>query len=419
VMGWCREIRDIGKLKFIKLADREGFIQIKAKEGEIPEKLMNKVETLGREYVIAVKGVVKATKEAPGGREIVPVEIRILNTAEKPLPLELETKKTPADLTTRLNARVLDLRKPEIMAIFKIQAKIIEGMQSFLNKNGFIQVYTPSLIGGSSEGGADLFEVKYFDQKAFLRQDPQLHRELLIAAGFDKIYDIGPSWRAEKSHTTHHLCEHRTCAPEIAFIKDETETMKLEENMIVETIRHVLETCEEELKVLKINLSLPKQPFPELRFPEVYDILKNLGMKVKIGEDLNKEDYVKLMEYVEDKYGSEFFFVNRFPFEAKPFYVMRVDEESKLARSVDLVFKGMEMSSGGQREHRYQELMKNLKEKKMNPDGLKWFTDFFKYGIPPMGGFSIGIERFTMKLLNLSNIKEAVLFARDPERLLP
>ena len=418
VMGWCREIRDIGKLKFIKLADREGFIQIKAKEGEIPEKLMNKVETLGREYVIAVKGVVKATKEAPGGREIVPVEIRILNTAEKPLPLELETKKTPADLTTRLNARVLDLRKPEIMAIFKIQAKIIEGMQSFLNKNGFIQVYTPSLIGGSSEGGADLFEVKYFDQKAFLRQDPQLHRELLIAAGFDKIYDIGPSWRAEKSHTTHHLCEHRTCAPEIAFIKDETETMKLEENMIVETIRHVLETCEEELKVLKINLSLPKQPFPELRFPEVYDILKNLGMKVKIGEDLNKEDYVKLMEYVEDKYGSEFFFVNRFPFEAKPFYVMRVDEESKLARSVDLVFKGMEMSSGGQREHRYQELMKNLKEKKMNPDGLKWFTDFFKYGIPPMGGFSIGIERFTMKLLNLSNIKEAVLFARDPERLL-
>jgi len=417
VMGWVRELRDIGKLKFIKLADREGFIQVKAKEGEVFPNIMEKIETVGREDVIAVKGTVKANKEAPRGREIIPIEIKILSTAEKPLPLELETKKTPADLTTRLDARVLDLRKPENLAIFKIQAKIIEGMQNFLNKNGFVQVYTPSLIGGSSEGGSDMFEVPYFGRKAYLRQDPQLHRELLITAGFDKIYDIGPSWRAEKSHTTYHLCEHRTCAPEISFIRDETDTIKLEENLIVETIRHVIKTCEEELKVLKIELALPVQPFPELRFPEIYDILKDL--KIKFGEDLNKEAYVALAEYVGDKYGNEFFFINRFPFAVKPFYVMRVDEEPQWARSVDFVFKGIEMSSGGQREHRYIELIKNIKEKKMRLESLKWFTDFFRYGVPSMGGFSIGIERFTMKLLNIPNIRETTLFPRDPERLFP
>lgn len=419
VMGWVRELRDIGKLKFIKLADREGFVQITAKDGLVKSNIIKKIETVGREDVIAVKGTVKANKEAPNNVEIVPIDIKIINTSESPLPLELETKKTPADLTTRLNARVLDLRKPENLAVFKIQARIIEGMQTFLNKSGFVQVYTPSLIGGSSEGGSDMFEIPYFGKRAYLRQDPQLHRELLIAAGLEKIYDIGPSWRAEKSHTVYHLCEHRTCAPEISFIRDEADTIKLEENLIVATLKHIIETCQEELKTLKIELGLPKQPFPELRFPEIYDILKDLKVKIRVGEDLTKGSEEALAEYIGDEYGGEFFFINRFPFNVKPFYVMRVDEDPKWARSVDFIYKGLELSSGGQREHRYEEIMKNIKEKKLKPENFKWFTDFFKYGVPPMGGFSIGIERFTMKLLNLSNIKEAVLFARDPERLLP
>jgi aspartyl-tRNA synthetase len=419
VMGWVRELRDMGKLKFIKLADREGFVQITAKEGLVKSNTIEKIETLGREDVVAIKGTVKANKEAPNGVEIIPIELKIINVSESPLPLELETKKTPADLTTRLNARVLDLRKPENLAIFKIQAKIIEGMQTFLNKNGFVQVYTPSLIGGSSEGGSDMFEIPYFGKRAYLRQDPQLHRELLIVAGLEKIYDLGPSWRAEKSHTVYHLCEHRTCAPEISFIRDEVDTIRLEENLMIATLKHIIETCQEELKTLKIELGLPKQPFPELRFPEIYDILKDLKVKIRVGEDLTREAEEALTEYVGDKYGNEFFFINRFPFSVKPFYVMRVDEDPKWARSVDFIYKGLELSSGGQREHRYDEIMKNIKEKKLKSENFKWFTDFFKYGVPPMGGFSIGIERFTMKLLNLSNIKEAVLFARDPERLLP
>jgi aspartyl-tRNA synthetase len=419
VMGWVREVRDIGKLKFIKLADREGFIQIKGKEEEILPNLMKKIETLGREFVIAVKGTIKANEEAPNGIEIIPQDIKILSKSESPLPLEIETKKTPALLDTRLNQRVLDLRKPETQAIFKIQSRLVEGMRNFFIKNNFIEVFSPCLMGTASEGGADVFAVPYFDKESFLRQDPQLHRELLIISGFDKVFDLGPNWRAEPSHTTYHLCEHRGCAPEIAFIKDETDTMCLEEQMIVESLKFVEENCKKELELLGKKIIIPKTPFPELRFPEIYDILKELGHKIKVGEDLNREAENLLTGYVRKKHNTDFFFINRFPFAVKPFYVMRVDGEPEFAKSVDLVYKGMEMSSGGQREHRYDNLIKNMKEKNLDLDNLKWFTEFFKYGSPPMGGFCLGIERFTMKLLDLSNIREAVLFARTPERLLP
>jgi aspartyl-tRNA synthetase len=419
VMGFVRELRDIGKLKFIKLADREGFIQITAKEGETISDVIGKIETLGREDVVAVKGTVKKNKEAPGEREIIPIDIRILNVAEKPLPLEMETKKTPALLDTRLDQRPLDLRKPENIAIFKIQSKLVEGMQNFLYKKGFMQVFTPCLMGSSSEGGSDVFVVPYFDKEAFLRQDPQLHRELVIISGFDKIFDLGPNWRAEKSHTTFHLCEHRGLAPEIGFIRDEIDVMKLEEEFIVEGIRFVIENCQKELEILNKKITIPKQPFPELRFPEIYNILRKLGLKIKDGDDLNREAEDLLAGYVKEKYDNDFYFINRFPFSLKPFYVMRVDEEPEYARSVDLIFKGLEMSSGGQREHRHKELIKNIKEKKLNLKNFSWFTDYFKYGAPSVGGFCLGIERFTMKLLNLENIREAVLFTRDTERLLP
>ncbi len=419
LMGWARAVRGGAKISFIQLADREGAVQITAKHGVVKLQIMDKISKITRESVIAVKGIVKDNKEAPRGFEIIPSEIRTIGPAEPKLPLEVETKKTRALLDTRLDNRSLDLRKPENIAIFRIQAKIIEGMQTFLNKNGFTQVYTPSLLGGESEGGAEVFQVPYFGKKAFLRQDPQLHRELLVIAGFDKIYDIGPSWRAEKSHTSYHLCEHRTCAPEISFIRDETDTMRWQEKLFVETMKFVKDHCEKELKLLGVELTVPKTPFPELRFPKIYDILKEMGLKLKEGEDLNREAEELLSKYVKEKYGSDFYFINRFPWAIKPFYVMRVDDDPKYARSVDLIYRGLELSSGGQREHRHEQLLKNMKEKGMKPENLSWFTDAFKFGAPPMGGFSIGIERLTEKLLDISNVREAVLFPRDPDRLVP
>lgn len=416
--GWVHDTRILGGINFVVFRDREGMVQVTAPKEKVSKRVLDIVNKLRQEDVVTIMGKVVKTKIAKVGIEVIPSEIEIISKSTLPLPLD-PRRVTKANLDTRLDWRVLDLRTKESRAIFKIQAKVVEAMEEFLRKEGYLQVFTPCLIGGASEGGADVFPVVYFEKQAFLRQDPQLHRQLVIAAGYDKIFDLGPSWRAEPSHTTKHLCEHRGCAVELGFIKDETDTVRIEEQLVVETLKKVKRECEEELEILKKEIKIPKTPFPELRFPKVYDILKELGKKIPFGEDLNKEAELLLAKYTKEKYKSEFFFINRFPFKIKPFYVMRVDEDPKWARSVDLIFKGIEQSSGGQREHRYEKIVQQIKEKGMNPESFKWFTEPFKYGVPPHGGFNLGVERFLMALLDLGNIREAVLFPRSPERLLP
>lgn len=418
VNGWAEEIRDLGGIKFIKLHTPSGDIQITLPKKKVSKKLFDEVDKITRQSALTVTGKWRKNKEAPGGKEIIPTKIEIISLAETPLPLE-PSEKTPAELETRLDWRSLDLRNEKRLAIFKIQSKLVEGMQELVQKEGFIQVFTPCLIGSVSEGGAEVFSVPYFKKKVFLRQDPQLHRELLIIGGMEKIYDLGPNWRAEPSHTTRHLCEHRGFAPEMAFIEDETDTIKLEERVIINAMKKVGKECKEELRILGKKIKIPKKSFPELRFPKIYDILEKVGKKVPFGQDYDRESEELLWKYVKKKYKTDFFFVNRFPSAVKPFYVMKVDEEPRWARSVDLLYKGVEMSSGGQREHRYDKLMGQLKEKGMNPKNIEWFTKFFKYGAPPMGGFCLGIERFTQKLLGLPNIRESTPFPRDPERVLP
>jgi aspartyl/asparaginyl-tRNA synthetase len=305
-----------------------------------------------------------------------------------------------------------------MLAIFKIQAKLVQGMQEYLRDNGFLQVFTPCFMGAPSESGSEVFAVPYFNKEVFLRQDPQLHRQLIITSGFDRIYDIGPSWRAENSNTARHMCEHRGCAPEMT-LTDERDTMKVEEEMVAHAFRLVKRDCREDLKILGVDLKVPKTPFPVLEFPKIYDILKKMGSKTRHGEDLAREDEKLLQDYVDKKYKSDFFFVNRFPFAHKPFYVMRFDDEPEYARSVDLIYRGIEQSSGGQREHRYDKIMEQVKIKKMSPESVEWFTKFFRYGAPPHGGFCIGIERLTMQMLGIQNVREATLFPRDPDRILP
>lgn len=418
VAGWVHRIRDLGSLKFIILRDREGLIQITLKKGVTAQDLIELAESLKEEFVISVKGIVKATKIAPKGREIIPTRIDVLSKIVSNLPVSVSGK-IESNLDTRLDQRVLDLRRPEVLAIFKIQSKLVEGMQDYLREDGFQQVFTPCLMGAASESGSEVFPVVYFNKSAFLRQDPQLHRQLVVISGMDRIYDLGPSWRAEPSHTPRHLCEHRGCAVELGFIHDEYEVMKVEENLVQRGIRKVKEECKEELETLNKEIEIPKTPFPELKFPQIYEILEEYGKKIPFGEDYDRESEIILANYVKEKYKADVFFVNRFPFKAKPFYVMRVDEEPQWARSVDLIYKGLEVSSGGQREHRYEKIVEQIKEKGMSLVGMEWFTEHFKYGAPPHGGFNIGIERLTMQLLDLSNVREAVLFPRTPERLLP
>ena len=408
----------MGGINFLLLRDFDGIAQITALKNKTSAELLKKIGELHNEDIVAVKGTVQKTAKTKSGVEIVPKELVRISASEPILPLD-PRRVTKTNLDTRLDWRSLDLRSPENLAIFKIQSKLMTSMEEYMLSNKFVKVFTPSLIGGISEGGSDVFPVVYFSRQVFLRQDPQLHRELLIAGGFEKIFEIGPSWRAEKSHTVWHMTEHRTIATELAFIEDEHDVMRIEEGMVAYTFEKIKKECAEQLEVLGKEIKVPKTPFPELQFPKIYDILEKMGKPIPKGEDLNREAEETLAGYVKEKFKSEFFFVNRFPFAVKPFYVMRVDESPEWARSIDLVFRGMEMSSGGQREHRYQKLISQIKEKGLGLDSLKWFTEVFKYGIPSMGGFSLGIERFTMKLLDIGNVREATLFPRDTERVLP
>jgi len=418
VCGWVHDVRALGGINFLLLRDSEGTVQVTAPKEKVSKKILEICSKIHQEDVLAVKGKVVKSKIAKIGIEIIPDEIEVISKSETPLPLDPRGV-TPANLDTRLDWRSLDLRRKENLAIFKIQAKVQDGMEEFLKKEGFMRVWTPSILGGISEGGAEVFKIDFFGKSAFLRQDPQLHRQLLIAAGFEKIYDLGPSWRAELSDQPTHLAEHRTIAPEFAFMKDEGDMMKLEQEMCVAGIKKVVDECEKELKTLEKEVEIPKTPFPELRFPKIYEILEEKGKKLPAGCDLNKVSEKILSDFVKEKYKHDFFFVNRFPSAIKPFYVMKVDEEPKWARSVDLVFKGLELSSGGQREHRYEKIIQQIKEKKMDLESLKWFTEPFRFGVPAHGGFSLGIERFTMKLLDIGNIKEVVLFPRYITRMLP
>jgi aspartyl-tRNA synthetase len=292
-------------------------------------------------------------------------------------------------------------------------------MVEYLKLRGFLQVFTPCLLGGTSEGGAEVFKLDYFGKEAFLRQDPQLHRQLCIAAGLDKIYDLGPNWRAELSHTTQHLCEHRGMAVEFGFIADERDTMTVEQEVTIAALERVQKDCPRELELLNAEVHVPTAPFPEMRYPEIYEILEEYGRTVPCGNDIGKEGESILAEHVREKHKTEAFFINRYPSKIKPFYVMRVDEEPQWARSVDLLYGGVEQSSGGQREHRYEKIIQQMKEQNISQEGMKWFTEPFKFGVPPHGGFCLGIERLTMALLGKENIKETTLFPRTPERLLP
>lgn len=416
--GWVHDVRILGGINFILLRDSGGIVQVTGIKDKIDKRVLEIFPKLHQEDVISVRGKVVRSKVAKIGLEVIPSEIELVSKSAVPLPLD-PREVTPALFDTRMDNRVMDLRKPENLAIFRIQSKIMAAMREFLEQRGFVNVNTPALMGGASESGAEVFRVDYFGMNAFLRQDPQLHRQLLMLAGFDKVYDLGPSWRAELSFTTRHMTEFRSCAAEMAFIKDEADVMKLQEEMVIHTVKKVAENCTKDLKLLKKDLQIPKKGFPELRFPDVYKILEEKGHKVVFGEEYDREGEVTLANFVKEKYKHDFFFVNRFPSAAKPFYVMKTDEHPQWARSVDLIYKGLEQSSGGQREHRYEKIISQIREKKLDVKQLTWFTEPFKFGAPPHGGFAIGIERFTEKLLDLENVREATPFARDPKRLLP
>ncbi|RLI36433.1 aspartate--tRNA(Asn) ligase [Candidatus Bathyarchaeota archaeon] len=411
VLGWVRDIRDLGGIRFIILQDKEGTVQITVPQDKVDEETLRKADSLQRQYCIGVKGIVKRMSKAPGGAEIIPREMRILGIAKQPLPIDI-TGRTPADIDVRLDARIIDLRRDENQAIFRIRHKVLEATRSFLIRQGFMEVNTPKIIASATEGGAALFPIAYFEREAFLAQSPQLYKEQLVI-DFEKVFEIGPTFRAEKSHTRRHLTEFTSIDIEEAFATAE-DVMKVAEELMHYVCKVVKETCKEELEILKHDVEVPKLPFKRLTYDEVIQDLKEVGIEIPWGEDIPTVAYRAL-----GKIHPYFYFITDWPTRLKPFYIKPRDDNPEISEGFDMMWHWIELASGGTRIHDKELLIRRLREQGLSPESFSYHLKTFDYGMPPHAGWAIGLERVVMMLTGRKNIREVVLFPRDRFRLTP
>ena len=404
--GWIHELRLMSKMAFVLLRDNSGIVQCVVKDKD--------VSNLTLESVVEIKGKAKVAKvKAEGVRDDVEVdvsEIILLSKAEK-LPIQVNEKAVSSELPTRLDNRSLDVRKPRVQAIFKIQSCIISGFREFFYKKGFVEIQTPGIIATSTEGGTEIFEVKYFDQKAYLAQSPQLYKQL-IAISLEKVFLTTPVWRAEKHDTTKHINEVRQMDIEVAFC-DDMGVMKYIEEVVRYIVKKVIDECKPELEILGLTLKIPSAKY--LTYKEAVELLNKHGFKMKDGEDFDPEAERKLCDLFKDC----IVFTYEWPSSIKPFYIWPKNKEKGISGGFDALYGGMEISSGGQRVHVPEILIQQLKSKGLKPENFKWYIDAFRYGAPMHSGWSIGLERLTQTILKLDNIREATLFPRDRRRLTP
>jgi aspartyl-tRNA synthetase len=413
VAGWVHAVRPLKDIAFLVVRDRDGTTQVTIIKNEAPE-LFEKATQIPRESVVLVRGKVKANKQSKKGFEVIPSDIQVLSAAKTPLPLGVADK-VGADLDTRLDNRFLDVRKPEITAIFRIRHLIFQGIRDYLDDNGFVEVSTPKIVAAGAEGGATLFPVQYFDKKTYLAQSPQLYKQMLMGSGLDRVYEIAPAFRAELSDTVRHTAEFISYDAEISFIDSQEDVLRFLEESVVAGLRNALEKGKEQLDILKVEIRLPKTPVPRLKYTEALEILKKHGRELKFGDDIDTE-CEKLLGTVMEKKGETLYFITDYPATIKPFYVM-VDGE--ISHSFDLDFRGQEIASGGQREHRHEYLVKRMQEMNLDPASFGHYLKTFEYGMPPHGGWGLGMDRLVQKVLNLSNIRETILFPRDRARVIP
>jgi aspartyl-tRNA synthetase len=414
--GWVHEIRDLGKLKFVILKDKTGIIQITLPKGHVPEEALKEAEKLTKESVVLAQGAVKEAKQAPGGFEIVPEKLEILSLAEAPTPIDTSGK-IETDLSKRLDHRFLDLRNEKSLAIFKVRSKFFKALVEFFDKEGFTNINTPKITSAGAESGSELFPVVYFDKQAFLSQSPQLYKQSMVAAGFERVYEIAPVFRAENSNTPRHQTEFTGVDFEMGFINDFNDVMDVIEEMMKYTLKRVKEECVEELKLWNIDIQVPKK-IPRITMAEAKKMLEAAGKKIPEKEDLDAEGEKMLGGLVKEKFKEEFVFVTLYPVEKRPFYHF-YSKDGKTTDSFDLIWNGVEIATGAQREHRYDVLKKQASEKGVNLDEMGFYAEIFKYGCPPHGGVGFGLDRMIQRLFEFDNIREAVLLPRDPERISP
>ncbi len=407
--GWAHEIRETAKVTFLLLRDTTGIVQVVGVKEKTDAKLI-KAMAVPKESVLLVKGTVKANKEAKKGFEIVPKEIDNLNPLSVQIPFEV-TGKVPADIDVRLNYRYIDLRRGQTSSIFKIESTVLNTFTSFFASRGFIQIRTPSIISEASEGGSDLFSVDYFERKGYLAQSPQLYKQLAIIGGLDKVVMVVPVFRAEKSNTIYHLTEVTQMDIEMAFADADDAITQLTDSFTA-MLKAVKEKNAQELEALGVELDIPK--VRTVTYTEVIDKLKANGYPIEFGHDFSKEHE----KGVSDLFGNAVV-VKDYPAAVRAFYSMPKEGNSELTDSYDLIYNGYEISSGAKRAHIPDILIKSLRKKGLDPKGFEFYINAFRCGAPPHAGWSIGLERFVMGMLNLPNIREAALFPRDRRRITP
>lgn len=416
--GWVFNRRDHGKLVFIDLRDRSGVVQVVGGE-EMGE--------LGPEDVIEVVGTVRKRPEEmvnpkimTGGVEVQTTKLKVLSKAKQPLPIPLGDEEKEASLDKRLNWRWLDLRRPENFLIFKVWTAMENAFRQYWVENEYVEIHSPKFMGAPSETGAELFEVKYFDRKAYLAQSPQFYKQMAMAAGFERVFEVGPVFRANPSFTSRHDTEFTGYDIEISFVESHQDVMQEEQRALVHVLEELKKQFGEDIKeAFGRELVVPKIPFPQVTMEQAKGILKKLKVKSEREGDLSPEEERKLSNFIKEKEGNEFVFVTEYPVEVRPFYHMRLENNPGITKSFDLLWNGLEVTTGAQREHRYDILVSQAKEKGLSLKPIQFYLDFFKYGCPPHGGAGLGPSRMLTRIFGLDNVREVTYLYRGVNRLTP
>ena len=414
VQGAVHALRDMGNVAFVVLRRRDGLVQCVYEEGVTKFNLKDIREAA----TVEVTGKLEASEKAPGGVEIRLLDVRVLSMPEAPLPLAISKWKLNTSLEARLNYRSISLRNIRERAKFKVQEGLVRGFREFLYQQGFTEIHTPKIGAKGAEGGSNLFRLDYFHRPAVLEQSPQLYKQMMVGV-FDRVFETGPVFRAEKHNTKRHLNEYTSLDFEMGYIEGFEDVMAMETGFLQYAMELLKKDYAKELSIL--DVSLPEvSRIPAIRFDEAKEkVAEKYQRKIRNPFDLEPEEEQLIGRYAKEEWGADFVFVTHYPSKKRPFYAMDDPEDERYTLSFDLLFRGLEVTTGGQRIHDYRMLLEKLEKRGMTEEGLETYLDTFKHGMPPHGGLGIGLERLTMQLLGEENVRETTLFPRDLSRLVP
>jgi nondiscriminating aspartyl-tRNA synthetase len=418
IRGWVQVVRDQKKVQFVVIRDETGMAQTVVGKDEQPSELNEQISSLTVESAVTLTGTVVADERVKlGGVELQLDGLKVDSPAQAELPIVEDTA-----LDKRIDWRYLDLRRPDRKLIFEVQTTAEWAMREFWRKEGFIEIHTPKLMGSASESGAELFKVEYFEREAYLAQSPQFYKQMAMAAGFGKVFEIGPVFRANPSFTSRHDTEFTSVDVEISWIDSHEDVMTFEERWLAQVLAAVKERHGSEIEdAFDVELTVPDVPFPRVTLEQAKELLRDAGHEAVPGpeHDLDPPSERALSALIKEKHGHEFVFVTDYPSSVRPFYHMRHPEDQTLTRSYDLLWKGIEITTGAQREHRYEQLLAQAAQKGVETEPIQYYLDFFRYGAPPHGGFGFGLTRLLMQMLGQENVREVTFLYRGPNRLEP